>query len=84
MPVLDQKTLASLTPSERVSHALRQMALIVDPAEGKLSALAEKIQVHPATLSSWIANGDIPEFQEAKLKSHFGGLVRKLLPLADC
>jgi hypothetical protein len=80
--VLDQKTLESLTPSERVSHALRQLALIVDPAEGKLSALAEEVGVHPATLSAWIAGGYIPEFQEAKLKKRFGGTVRKLLPLA--
>jgi hypothetical protein len=82
--VLDQKTLDSLTPSERVSHALRQFALIVDPAEGKLTALADELNVHPATLSAWIANGHVPEFQIPKLKKSFGHLVRKLLPLENC
>jgi hypothetical protein len=80
-PVLDQKTLEALTPSEKVSHAMRVLALNVDPAEGKLSALADEIGVHPATISAWIAGGYVPEFQVEKLEKRFGRKLMGSLPL---
>jgi hypothetical protein len=64
-----------------VSHALRQLALIVDPAKGQLSKLADEVDVHPVTLSTWISQGVVPEFQVAKLKKRFGKKV--VAPLLD-
>lgn len=78
--MLDQKTRDSLTYSELVSHHLRRLALLVDPASGHLSALAETINVHPTTLSTWIAQGYVPLFQVAKLQKLQKNFDNKPIP----
>lgn len=70
--MLDTKTRSALSRRDLVSHWLRWLALVVDPPGGQLILLAEEIGVHPATLSMWIAQGYIPEFQCRKLLRRFG------------
>lgn len=68
-----------MTRSEIVSWHLRRMARKVDPENGLLSRLAEEIEVHPTTVSDWIAQGYLPSFQVKKLHRRFG----KLAPMDD-
>lgn len=55
-----------------MSHHLRALALIHDPAQGMLSKLAEALGVHAVTVSKWIANGYVPFPQCEKLVELFG------------
>lgn len=76
---LDPERKRRMTPSEVVKHHLLTMALVVDPGNGRLEHLAEAIELHPVTLSKWIAQGYIPDFQLRKLVNRFGDLA----PVAD-
>jgi hypothetical protein len=78
--MLDAKTRDSMSRKDLVSHHLRVLALQVDPRTGLLNRLAEELDVHPVTLSAWIAQGYVPWFQCKKLQKRFG---RKLVPLDD-
>lgn len=49
-----------ISDSDFVALTLRQLALMVDPRLGRISALAEELQLEPATLHLWIKNGRIP------------------------
>lgn len=66
----DRSTLVSLT--------LRQCALVVDPRYGRLSNLAEELDVHATTLSLWIREGRIPRKAARRLQRRFG---KKLINL---
>lgn len=68
-----------MSRSDIVAWHLRRMARKADPDNGYLTAVAELIDVHPTTISDWIAQGYIPMFQVKKLHKRFG----KLAPEAD-
>lgn len=53
-----------------VSRVLRQCALIVD-SQGRLKKLAERIDVHPVTVSVWIRNGRVPKDAADAIKGVF-------------
>lgn len=55
-----------------ISKTLRTLALEVDPVNGYLKSLADDFQVHPMTLSEWIKNGVVPNFQAIKLRKRYG------------
>jgi len=55
-----------------VAFVLRQCALVVDPRYGKLSTLADEIDVHYTTLSLWIQEGRVPERAAKRLQRRFG------------
>lgn len=78
--MLDAKTRESLSRSDLVSHHLRVLALLADPRNGLLKNLADKIPVHPTTLSTWIEQGYVPLFQCRKLQKLFG---KKKVPLDE-
>lgn len=81
--MLDAKTRETLSRNDLVSHHLRVLALIVDPRKGQLNRLAEAIEVHPTTLSTWIEQGYVPLFQCKKMERRFGKkkvLVDELCP----
>ena len=60
-----------LDRSEIVSKCLRSLALEIDPKNGHLKSLADDIGVHPMTLTQWISQGWVPEFQYKKLLKRF-------------
>jgi hypothetical protein len=70
--MLDASTRVSMTRQELVSHHLRSLALRVDPVYGQLKMLAADIDVHTTTLSAWIAQGYVPEFQVRKMLRRYG------------
>ena len=55
-----------------VAFVLRQCALAVDPRYGKLSVLAEEVDVHYTTLSLWIQQGWVPTRAAKRLQRRFG------------
>lgn len=78
--MIDATTRETMTRTQLVSYHLRLLALNLDPETGHLTKLAEEIEVHPTTLSSWIAQGYVPYFQFKKLRKRFG---KKMVPLDD-
>jgi hypothetical protein len=78
--MLDAKTRDSMSRNDLVSHHLRRLALIADPTKGRLTWLAEELDVHTVTVSTWIAQGYVPMFQCKKLQKRFG---KKAVPLDD-
>lgn len=68
-----------MSRSDIVRAHLLRMAKRVDPDAGLLQNLAAAIDVHPTTISDWIAQGYIPHFQCKKLHKRFG----KLAPVDD-
>lgn len=63
---------AEISASDYVALTLRQLSLILDPRLGRLSALAEELNLQPATLHLWISNGRIPPKPCKRLLKRFG------------
>ena len=61
-----------MTPEEFVSVTLRQCALILDPQYGRLTAVAEFLEVHETTVRVWIRNGLVPHKHCYLLLKRFG------------
>ena len=57
---------------ERISLTLRQCALTLDPRYGKLSALADELELHVTTLHLWIRQWYIPTKSARRLQRRFG------------
>jgi len=55
-----------------ISFTLRQCALSVDPRYGKLSSLAQSLDMHESTLHVWVRNGRIPKKAARILQRKFG------------
>lgn len=66
------KTTKIRARQEIVSKALRTLALHHDPMSGNLTKLADRIQVHPVTLSVWINKGYVPHASVLVLEAVFG------------
>lgn len=60
------------TRQELVAKVLRTCALDCDPRNGRLKSVADLLAVHETTISGWIAQGYVPEFQVRKLQKCFG------------
>lgn len=61
-----------ISRTDYVSLILRQLALMVDPRLGRLSFLADELELHPTTLQLWITNGRIPRKPCRRLLKRFG------------
>ena len=72
------KPRSEMTRQEVVSVILRSCALLVDPRNGHLRSLAVALELHEVTLSNWIAQGFVPEFQVQKLQRKFGSQAAPL------
>lgn len=70
---------SGMSRSDVVSWHLKRMARKVDPEHGYMSSLAEALELHPTTLSDWVAQGYVPMFQVRKLHRRF----KKLAPVDD-
>lgn len=82
---LSRTAKATLSRSEIVSYHLRRMAKKADPVNGWLMVLADDLEVHPTTISDWIAQGYIPQHQCKRLHKRFGKLAPfdELCPLEN-
>lgn len=56
---------------ENVRYILKRVALEVS-VEGSLEKLAERMNVHPTTISHWMRQGDVPPFRARNLQAVFG------------
>ena len=63
---------ADISASDYVALTLRQLALMRDPRLGRISVLADELDMKPATLHLWIANGRIPVKPCTRLRKIFG------------
>lgn len=61
-----------ISASDYVALTLRQLALMLDPRLGRLSVLAETLEMTPAALHLWVENGRIPEKPCRRLLERFG------------
>lgn len=63
------------TREEVVGFHLHQLALHVDPRDGKLNLLADAIEVDPITIGRWKSQGYIPWHQVQRLKKRYGEML---------
>lgn len=63
---------SDMDDSDYVSQTLRQCALILDPRNGKLTALEDEFDIHVTTIRTWMRNGRIPPKPCRRLLKRFG------------
>lgn len=63
--------------TEIISFHLNVLALHVDPLHGRLTTLADALEINPITLSRWKTQGYVPWHRVKYLQKRYG---RKLIP----